>query len=169
VTTTANGSANGDARAREREELAIRQGDDPSTEPRGRKSSDGLKTARVRGVSGDWISVNYDRQGGRCAICRRRVHCGGNTTYHVDHCHTSGRLRGLLCRDCNLGLGHFKDSIPSLLAAIDYLQREPLSEDEAHYLRLRALSKGWGPKASGWRDLEILGQRLLAELGRLPE
>ena len=60
-------------------------------------------------------------QNGRCAIC------GGPPTgrgrLHLDHDHVTGRVRGLLCSACNTGLGGLKDD-PSLLhAAIDYLER----------------------------------------------
>lgn len=60
-------------------------------------------------------------QHGRCALCG----CEPDTTrrhdFAVDHCHATGRIRGLLCRRCNVGLGHFEDS-PELLAnAIAYL------------------------------------------------
>lgn len=55
-------------------------------------------------------------QRGRCAICRRddRPLC-------VDHCHAKGHLRGLICRNCNAGLGFFSDSRELLLRAADYL------------------------------------------------
>ena len=51
----------------------------------------------------------------RCAIC--------NSTQKlvIDHNHTSGKVRGLLCSKCNLGLGHFKDDISNLKEAIKYL------------------------------------------------
>ncbi|HEV2294694.1 MAG TPA: endonuclease domain-containing protein [Tepidisphaeraceae bacterium] len=55
-------------------------------------------------------------QRGRCAICRRddRQLC-------VDHCHRRGHLRGVICRNCNAGLGFFSDSRELLLRAADYL------------------------------------------------
>lgn len=40
----------------------------------------------------------------------------------VDHCHISGKIRGLLCRDCNIGLGYFRDSEENLAKAIVYLK-----------------------------------------------
>ena len=56
---------------------------------------------------------------GLCAICRdpftRRI--------HVDHCHKSKLVRGLLCHNCNLGIGNFKDSIDRLVSAISYLSK----------------------------------------------
>lgn len=40
----------------------------------------------------------------------------------IDHCHTTGKIRGLLCGACNVGLGHFKDNVQSLENAIEYLK-----------------------------------------------
>lgn len=55
-------------------------------------------------------------QNGRCLICGE-----GSRRLEIDHCHTTGRVRGLLCIYCNTGLGRFKDN-PALLArAIAYL------------------------------------------------
>ena len=39
----------------------------------------------------------------------------------IDHCHSTGKIRGLLCDRCNHGLGHFKDDINLLIKAIEYL------------------------------------------------
>jgi len=52
-----------------------------------------------------------------CAICCRQ------TELFVDHAHSTGRIRGLLCRDCNLALGLLKDNVECLEAAIAYLHR----------------------------------------------
>jgi hypothetical protein len=60
------------------------------------------------------------KQEGRCAICHGECPTGWRLA--VDHCHASGKVRGLLCGNCNTALGKFKDS-PELLAnAIKYLQ-----------------------------------------------
>lgn len=58
-------------------------------------------------------------QEGRCKICRVKLKPGGHT--HIDHCHTKGDVRGLLCTNCNRGLGHFQDSTENLTNAIKYL------------------------------------------------
>lgn len=58
-------------------------------------------------------------QRSRCAICRKRF----VKTPHIDHCHKTNKNRGLLCDDCNLGLGRFKDSPKILRSAIKYLRR----------------------------------------------
>jgi hypothetical protein len=59
------------------------------------------------------------RQEEKCAICRKPCHTGGNLS--VDHDHDTGRVRGLLCRNCNRGIGLLQESPEILQAAIQYL------------------------------------------------
>lgn len=61
-------------------------------------------------------------QDGKCAICKKVVDGDHHERLHVDHDHTTGNVRGLLCRECNVMLGHSGDSIPTLQAAIAYLE-----------------------------------------------
>jgi hypothetical protein len=63
-------------------------------------------------------------QNGRCAICGTDKPGGIANKFHVDHCHTNGHNRGLLCNHCNQGLGHFKDNTDYLEAAIKYLNKK---------------------------------------------
>ncbi len=58
-----------------------------------------------------------DEQGGLCAICRTAP------AEHVDHDHVTGRVRQLLCFNCNGGLGQFKDDPAVLRAAASYVER----------------------------------------------
>lgn len=62
----------------------------------------------------------HARQDGKCLICG----VVPNERLCVDHCHKTGEVRGLLCRQCNGGLGNFKDNPESLQKAILYLQGE---------------------------------------------
>lgn len=61
------------------------------------------------------------KQGGVCPICG--TDNPGKNGWHMDHCHVSGKVRGMLCSNCNRGLGHFKDSNDILYRAIKYLRR----------------------------------------------
>lgn len=54
---------------------------------------------------------------GLCAICGKQL-----DPPYVDHDHTTGAIRGLLCRGCNGALGHFGDTVAGLLIAVDYLK-----------------------------------------------
>ncbi len=72
------------------------------------------------------LPVDFDallkKQNGGCAICNSSKP-GGKGNFHVDHDHETGQVRGLLCADCNMGLGKFKDNIDVLKAATSYLRR----------------------------------------------
>lgn len=63
-----------------------------------------------------------DQQMGKCRICSLPPTAGRGKAFHVDHCHRTGKVRGLLCNYCNVALGHFKDNTEILKAAIRYLE-----------------------------------------------
>jgi hypothetical protein len=64
----------------------------------------------------------YEKQNGLCAICGKLPKLGGiNGKLQIDHDHTLNKTRGLLCYNCNHGLGCFKDSIELLIKAAEYL------------------------------------------------
>ncbi len=66
-------------------------------------------------------------QGDRCAICRREWGRGWNGKgNHVDHDHITGRVRGLLCGECNTAIGRFGDDPALLRRAADYLESSAL-------------------------------------------
>ena len=89
---------------------------------------DAMRGYRKRSADKRWLAA-YGKlqaeQGGKCAICGAGVQgmTASKTRLSVDHCHASGKIRGLLCGGCNVGLGHFKDSVALLSSAIDYLKR----------------------------------------------
>ena len=68
-------------------------------------------------------------QNGLCAICgceeTRKAASGEPRLLSVDHNHTTHAVRGLLCAECNAGLGSFRDSPARLRAAALYLERQP--------------------------------------------
>lgn len=105
--------------------------------------------AREYGISGAVEQQMLIKQGGRCAICgvtpdSPRNH--GKTVLCVDHDHITGKVRGLLCATCNMGLSYFRDQREVLQSCARYLEAHPLKEKEVscpnvgdqilHYLEL---------------------------------
>ena len=64
-------------------------------------------------------------QDSKCKICK--ILLEENINAHLDHCHINNEIRGILCRHCNQGLGHFRDDIENLKEAIIYLQNNKKS------------------------------------------
>lgn len=71
--------------------------------------------------SGDY-RVLLEQQGGTCATCDATEADELNRRLHVDHCHETGRIRGLLCGECNLILGKASDSPAVLRRLADYVE-----------------------------------------------
>lgn len=82
---------------------------------------------RKYGISVQEYETFLVRQNGVCAICGNKeshVHKSGKLKdLAVDHCHDSKQVRGLLCFNCNQGLGRFQDNIEHLHRAIEYLRK----------------------------------------------
>jgi hypothetical protein len=67
----------------------------------------------------------FQKQNGLCAICfqpEKSLYNGKPYRLAVDHCHTTLKVRGLLCRDCNQILGKFDEDIQRFQSAIDYIK-----------------------------------------------
>lgn len=79
------------------------------------------------GLTLEDYNAMWKSQGGRCAnaACRKRCPMNAKDYRHalqVDHCHTTGRVRALLCRWCNTALGHVNDSPGVLRGLANYLE-----------------------------------------------
>lgn len=72
------------------------------------------------GISIEQYEVMIADQGGGCAICNRQP---GNRRLHVDHCHETGKIRGILCSGCNTALGLLNDNPDLIDKASDYLRK----------------------------------------------
>lgn len=79
------------------------------------------------GMSPGTYAEIYKQQNGRCAICQCEDPAKlGKRGFHVDHCHTANIIRGLLCHNCNVGIGNLRHDENIMLAAIEYLRRFPI-------------------------------------------
>lgn len=72
------------------------------------------------GITEQEYLVILEKQENACAICKN-PDPSPNTRFCIDHCHTTGVVRGLLCANCNLGLGFFFDDQERLIQAASYL------------------------------------------------
>lgn len=72
------------------------------------------------GLTPDGFSQMLELQGDSCAICRTKT--WGRPSPSIDHCHSTSVVRGLLCNDCNRGLGLFKDNPEALENAAKYIR-----------------------------------------------
>lgn len=61
---------------------------------------------------------------GFCDICATEEPCNRWGTFQIDHCHRTGRFRGMLCSECNKGLGMFQDNPSTMRQAARYLEGE---------------------------------------------
>jgi len=78
------------------------------------------------GITLEQYNILLESQNGVCKLCGKPEvdicnKKGAVRNLAVDHDHVTGRVRGLLCRGCNQGLGNFKESIQALTNAIKYL------------------------------------------------
>ena len=90
-----------------------------------------IELKRTYGISHQDYLDMLEAQNGRCKICGTDAP-NGIGSFHVDHCHITNKVRGLLCHKCNVGLGHFNDNISILSAAILYLNEHHVNTAPSH-------------------------------------
>ena len=84
------------------------------------------KLKKAYGISLQDYNELLTKQNGRCSICgvnNNGYYRKKPRAFAVDHCHTTSKIRGLLCSDCNTGIGLLKDNIDLLNNAIKYLNK----------------------------------------------
>ena len=79
------------------------------------------KFKRIYGITIDDYYDMLKMQNNGCGICGAIKPSNRTGFFSIDHCHTSGKVRGLLCTKCNRGLGLFNDSPQRLQSAVSYL------------------------------------------------
>lgn len=77
---------------------------------------------KTHGITIEQYEEMWTAQCGRCKICDKIP----SRDPFVDHCHRTGKIRGLLCSDCNFGIRHFHDDPELLVKAFDYLHGEEM-------------------------------------------
>lgn len=83
--------------------------------------------AKHYGITPDEMFTLFKKSKGKCQICKKSLGLHGTkqrnskNTACIDHCHATGKIRGILCFRCNSGLGHFADNPKTLKIAADYL------------------------------------------------
>jgi hypothetical protein len=93
----------------------LRHPDKPHNPPRGER------ILRKYGITEQQFNEMFVAQGERCAICGTSDPRDRWGRFHIDHCHETGRVRGLLCGPCNIALGHMNDDPVRLSAAARYI------------------------------------------------
>lgn len=91
----------------------------------GKLSSANTKLKRRFGIDINKYNEMLKNQDGKCLICGATESIFGHKLA-VDHCHETNKIRGLLCKSCNVGLGHFRDNIENLQKAAEYLKNHEI-------------------------------------------
>lgn len=73
------------------------------------------------GITLEQYEAMLTAQDHKCAICLRYPEDNLKNPWHVDHDHSTGKVRGILCHSCNTALGNFKDDVHLLMRAVEYL------------------------------------------------
>lgn len=87
------------------------------------ENKDAIRAKRRRKAYGTCGRDLREKQGDLCAVCARDLKALPDKHLHIDHDHKTGRVRGLLCHWCNVGIGKFFDSAAVLRKAADYLEK----------------------------------------------
>lgn len=91
--------------------------------PGNREAANSKRRHKIYGLTEEEFLLMKSSQNGSCAICGSSQEQGLKRELDVDHCHSTGEIRGLLCNNCNRGIGHLQDDPDILLRAYEYLLR----------------------------------------------
>lgn len=86
---------------------------------------------RLFGITIDIYEEMHKNQNGLCVICKKPEVSFKIKSLSVDHCHKTGFVRGLLCTNCNQGIGHFFDNVDLMNNAIKYIKQSEVDQSLA--------------------------------------
>jgi hypothetical protein len=78
-----------------------------------------VKRCARRNITPEQLVDRYEQQEECCAICKKHIDLDNSA---IDHNHSTGEFRGVLCKQCNRALGMFGDSVSTLRNAVEYLE-----------------------------------------------
>lgn len=89
-----------------------------------RSNPEALKSNHLKkyGITLVEYNTRLELQGNKCACCGR-LEPGGKGSFAVDHDHITGKIRGLICNSCNLGIGHLGDTLEGVASAYEYMRK----------------------------------------------
>ena len=110
-------------RKRNQEKIARRARERYAENPHARRAGNKASLFKAKyGITLEEKELILVRQGGKCAICGIE-NAPTAVGWHLDHCHTTKVVRGVLCQPCNVMLGNAKDDEAILMSAIEYLRK----------------------------------------------
>lgn len=99
-----------------------------------RKNAKAYNLKSKYGVTPEEWDAIFSAQGAACACCGS-ASPGHRSGWHTDHCHTSGKLRGILCAPCNAALGHAKECPDRLRKLAEYAEKHAVVDAETVQFR----------------------------------
>jgi hypothetical protein len=121
--TSSKDGYRGECRVCQKYEANLRYLRDPKSHKEKVRVNQRVYTAKKFGLTLGDLDAMYTQQNSSCAICGISEQEHGKYLA-IDHCHKTGKVRGLLCMPCNTALGNFKDDTYVISKAIKYLERE---------------------------------------------
>jgi hypothetical protein len=119
-----------DSEFREKQNTAVRKryAEDPEFRAKRKAAQRKRRLSTKYGLTVEEHAQMLSVQGGACLICRRSPR-GRQKALCVDHCHSTGKVRGLLCSSCNSALGLLKEDVDRMQSMIRYVRDFNESED----------------------------------------
>jgi hypothetical protein len=124
-TWAAKRNADPERHAAHRAKVRAAYANNPSFADKCRTATRERRLAVLYGLTLESREELLSKQNGKCAICQRPVSFDGASRHrgaHIDHCHATGKVRGILCGGCNHAIGKLGDTLEGVLRAVEYLK-----------------------------------------------